>query len=136
MKIERLHLLIGLAWLLAGMGLGDAMGRSGDHGQMPTHAHIMLLGGVLSVSWAVLYRVFALAQGLVAWIQFVLHHAGAAVMVGALYMLYGGRAEEAALGPVLGISGYLVMASVLAMIWLAAAATGAKTADAAPAAAE
>ncbi len=38
MKPERIHLTLGLIWLIAGMLLGEHMGRSGDHGQLPTHA--------------------------------------------------------------------------------------------------
>jgi hypothetical protein len=116
MKIERIHLLIGLVWLLLGMMLGEHMGRTGDHGQMPTHAHIMLVGGVLSVLWAVLYRVFALGGGLIPMAQTALHHLGAMGMIGALFMLYGEMMPEPSLGPILGVSAGLIMLSVVLML--------------------
>ena len=47
MKTDRVFLVLGLVWLLAGMALGEHMGHTQDHGQMPTHAHMMLVGGVL-----------------------------------------------------------------------------------------
>lgn len=112
----RINLTLGLAWLLLGMLLGEHMGRSGDHAQMPTHAHIMLLGGVLSISWAVIYKVFDIPAGLLAWIQTGFHHVSAAVMITALYMLYGHLAAEAALGPVLGISAIGAIVSVLLVL--------------------
>ena len=115
MKPERLHLLIGLLWLLGGMVLGEHMGRSNDHSQMPTHAHIMLLGGVLSVLWAIVYRVFGLKQGFIAWIQTVSHHAGAVIMISALYMMYGQMAPESQMGPLLGVAALLAMVSVVLM---------------------
>lgn len=118
MKVERIHLLLGLAWLLAGMALGEHMGRTGDHGQMPTHAHIMLLGGVLSLAWAILYKLFNLPKGILALIQTAVHHIGTIVMVVCLYLLYGGSGDPDALGPILGVSALLVMLSVLLMLIL------------------
>lgn len=118
MKIERIHLTLGLVWLLAGMALGEHMGRTGDHGQMPTHAHIMLLGGVLSLAWAILYKLFNLPKGILALVQTAAHHIGAIVMVVCLYLLYGGSGDPATLGPILGVSALLVMLSVLLMLIL------------------
>lgn len=119
MKIERIHLLVGLVWLLAGMALGEHMGRTADHGQLPTHARIMLVGGVLSIIWAVLYRVFKLAGGLLGYIQLGLHQIGTLVMVTALYLLYGEQGDPERLGPILGISAMLVILSVVLMLYKA-----------------
>ena len=124
MKPERIHLILGLCWLLAGMLLGEHMGRSGDHGQMPTHAHIMLLGGVLSIVWAVIYRVFGLTQGLIAWIQTGLHQTAALIMIPSLFMLYGHMAEESTLGPLLGVSAMLAIVSVVLMLFQTLRAKG------------
>lgn len=118
MKPERIHLFLGLLWLIAGMLLGEHMGRSGDHAQMPTHAHIMLLGGVLPILWAILYRVFKLGSGLLAWVQLVVHHVAALIMIPALYMLFGQLADEAMLGPLLGVSAILAIVSVALMLVL------------------
>jgi hypothetical protein len=109
----RINLTLGLFWLLLGMLLGEHMGRTGDHGQMPTHAHIMLLGGVLSISWAVIYKVFEIPAGLLAWVQTGFHQVSTVVMITGLYMLYGQMAEEAVLGPVLGLSAIGAVVSVL-----------------------
>ena len=116
MTLDKIHLALGLVWLLIGMTLGQIMGESGDHTQMPTHAHIMLVGGALSIFWAVIYKVWDVARGAMGLVQFVLHHVGAIVMSIALYMLYGGMSEEAVLGPVLAIAGLALMISVLIML--------------------
>jgi len=118
----RLHLMLGLAWLVAGMLLGEHMGRTGDHIQTPTHAHIMLVGGVLPVLWALVYRTFALGQRLFAWVQTGLHHIGALIMIVALYLNFGPMAGDEALGPVLGVSSMLVIAATVLMLVLAARA--------------
>jgi hypothetical protein len=114
MKPERIHLTLGLIWLIAGMLLGEHMGRSGDHGQLPTHAHMMLLGGVLSV----LYRVFGLGGGFLAWIQVGLHHIAVLIMIPSLYLMFGALADEATVGPLLGISAIMAIVSVALMLVL------------------
>jgi len=116
MKIDRLFLVLGLLWLLGGMGLGMVMGESGDHAQLPTHAHAMLVGGVLSILWAMIYRVWNVPQGVVAWVHLILHQAGAAIMVYALFCLYGGGGNSAQLGPIIGIGGLVVIVSVVLML--------------------
>ena len=118
MKVDRIHLVLGFLWLLAGMALGEHMGRTADHGQMPTHAHIMMVGGVLPILWAILNRVWKMGSGLLAWAQLILHHAGAAVMVFGLYKLYGGGNGEV-LGPILGVSALLVILATVMMLFLA-----------------
>ena len=123
MKIQKIHLVLGLVWLLIGMTLGQIMGESGDHGQLPTHAHIMLVGGVLSILWALLYRSFPLAIGVIAAIQTAAHHLGTLGMVSFLYLRYGGG-DPAQIGPLIGLSGVLVMLSVLLMLWLSIRSKG------------
>jgi len=118
MKPERIHLLIGLVWLIAGMVLGEHMGRTTDHGQAPTHAHIMLVGGVLPILWAVIYRLFIGAQGLLAWIQTIVHHLGTVIMIVALYMYYGAYGTLETLGPVLGVSAVLLILAAVLMLAL------------------
>ncbi|OLF73209.1 hypothetical protein AWH62_09765 [Maricaulis sp. W15] len=118
MKPERIHLTIGLLWLILGMLLGEHMGRSGDHTQMPTHAHMMLLGGVLPILWAILYRVFKLANGLLAWAQVGLHHVAVLVMIPSLYLMFGQMVDEAAVGPLLGISAIMAIVSVALVLVL------------------
>ncbi|WP_291844475.1 hypothetical protein [Maricaulis sp.] len=118
MKPERIHLTLGLIWLILGMLLGEHMGRSGDHTQMPTHAHMMLLGGVLPILWAILYRVFKLGSGLLAWAQVGLHHIAVLVMIPSLYLMFGQMAEESTVGPLLGIGAILAIVSVALVLVL------------------
>jgi len=108
MKIDRIYLVVGLLWLIGGMMLGEHMGRTQDHGQLPTHAHIMLVGGVLSILWAIINRVWGMGSGFMAWIQFLLHQAGIGVMVFALFQLYGGNPTPQ-FGMMAGIGGMLVI---------------------------
>ncbi|WP_417483040.1 TonB-dependent receptor [Maricaulis sp.] len=100
------------------MTLGQIMGESGDHGQLPTHAHIMLVGGVLSITWGVLYKLLDLPARLIGLIQAAAHHIGVGVMIVSLYSLYGGEGDPASLGKILAIAETSVMLSVLLMLFL------------------
>jgi hypothetical protein len=117
MKVEKLHIVIGLFYALAGMALGMVMAESGDHTQHVTHAHAMLVGFVVSALYAVFYRLWELKQGLLALIQFGVHHIGTIIMVIGLYMLYGAMMPEDQIGPILGIASALVVAGMVLMLW-------------------
>ncbi|WP_339748184.1 hypothetical protein [uncultured Maricaulis sp.] len=117
MKLYKTHLVLGLVWLLVGMTLGQIMGQSGDHSQMPTHAHIMLLGGVLSLAWGLIYRGLDIAGGLLGWVQLLLHNLGAVTMLVIIYMLFDGNPAAEPLEPVIGMGGGAVMLSVLLMLY-------------------
>lgn len=118
MKVDRIYLIAGLLWLVGGMLLGEHMGRSQDHGQMPTHAHIMLVGGVLSILWAIINRVWSIGSGLLAWIQLGLHQAGTAVMIYALFHLYGGNPTDQ-FGMIAGIGAMIVILATVLMLFQA-----------------
>ena len=73
-KIARWHTLCGLALAIAGMGLGIYMAASHDHGQHVTHAHLLLLGFVVSVLYGLIYRIWIPGQdSRLAWLQLALH---------------------------------------------------------------
>ena len=118
MKIERLFLLIGLFYLFVGMVLGNTMGRTGDHSQMPTHAHIMMLGFVTQVVFGIIYHLWPVMQetGL-AKTHFILHQIGTLSMVILLYLVFGGIKEEAVLGPFFGITDFTLMGATLVFSW-------------------
>ena len=116
LNIARWHVLFGLAFAIAGMLLGIVMASSHDHTQHVTHAHILLLGFVVSLLYGVVLRLW-LAQASARWarVQLVLHQAGTVVIVSGLYLLYAQRLPEPALGPVLGIGSVAVLAAPLLM---------------------
>lgn len=54
----RLFFTLAIVYAILGMLLGLSMAISEDHGQMPTHAHIMLAGWVSSALLAYFYHLF------------------------------------------------------------------------------
>ncbi|MEJ7929436.1 hypothetical protein WG922_05555 [Ramlibacter sp. AN1015] len=133
-KISRWHLLFGLVFAIAGMVLGIVMATSKNHGQHVSHAHIMLLGFVVSAIYAVVYRLWLSASSVrMAIAQTALHQVGAAVLSVGLYLLYGGIASEAAVGPVLGAGSIAALLGVVLMLVQVLAAQPAKLGAATPA---
>lgn len=97
-KIDRLFIIVGLLFAGAGLVLGEEMGRSGNHAQMPTHTHIMLAGWVFPVLYGLIYRAFpAIKKGVLPYVHFALHFIGASALTAGLAYVFNGH--EAA-GPV------------------------------------
>lgn len=125
MKFDRLYLFIAFAYAIAGMLLGIMMAASQNHAQHVTHAHLLLVGFMLSFVYAVTHRLWlGGARGILAQVQFGLHQAGALVMVVGLYLFYGGRAPIETLQPVLAGASVAVLLGVVLMVALAVAARG------------
>lgn len=116
-NFDRKYLIWALCYALAGMGLGIYMGESGNHAEFVAHAHIMLVGFVTSLIYAVIYRLWLPAPSrALATIQFILHQAGSLVMFAGLLLLYGRMASEEQVGPLLGPATLAVILGVLLML--------------------
>jgi hypothetical protein len=116
-SFDRSHLVAGLLYGALGMGLGIYMAASHDHGQHVTHAHLLLVGFLLSVIYALIHRLWLVLPGR-AWatLQFGAHHLGLVAMIAGLFLLYGGFAEPATVEPLLGASSILVLLALILML--------------------
>lgn len=118
MKVDRLFLLTSVVYLFVGMILGNFMGRTGDHSQMPTHAHIMMLGFVSMSIFAVIYHLWpAMQDTVLAKIHFGLHQLGTLSMIILLYNTTGGLGDTSALGPFFGMTDFTLMGATLVFTW-------------------
>ena len=119
MNFDRKYLLFSLAYVALGMGLGVYMGASHNHVQLVTHAHILLVGFVVSFLYSLVHKLWLHqpSRGL-ANAQFLLHQFGAALMFVGLFLLFGGFVPEPTIGPVLGIASVIVLLAALLMIVL------------------
>jgi hypothetical protein len=116
-RFDRAYLIWALCYAIAGMGLGIHMGISQNHGQFPTHAHVMLVGFVTSIIYAVIHRLWLTAPSrALATVQFILHQAGSLGMIVGLYLVYGNLASEDHVGPLLGPSAICVVLGVVLML--------------------
>ncbi|GAB3020243.1 TonB-dependent receptor [Bowmanella dokdonensis] len=114
--MDRKFLLTALGWALVGLLLGIYMASTKNHGQMVTHAHVMLLGFVVSFVYAVMHKIWLHQPSarLANW-QYYLHQSGSLGLFIGLFLMYGGHAPGAVAGPVLGISSILVLISLVMM---------------------
>lgn len=116
-NFDRKYLIWALGYAAAGMGLGIYMAASRNHGEFVTHAHILLVGFVTSLIYAVIHRLWLSApSSALATIQFVLHQAGCLAMFAGLLLLYGRAASEDQLSPLLGPAAVAVILGVLLML--------------------
>lgn len=116
--IARWHITFGLCFAVIGMGLGIYMAESRNHTQHVTHAHILLLGLVVSVVYGVVYRLWLSgASPKLAVAQTAFHQFGTVVLAIGLALLFGGKATEDTLGPVLGTGSLCVLIGALLMLY-------------------
>ena len=117
-RVARNFFTLAIIFALCGMALGIHMGMSGDHGQMPTHAHIMLAGWVTSAIFAFFYHLFPSAgDKTLATVHFWLTTVSVIGLVVSLYFLMAGNES---MEPVLGIAsiGFLLGMLLFAFIAL------------------
>lgn len=117
--IARWHVTFGLAFAILGMALGIYMSVSKNHGQHVTHAHALLLGFVVSVLYAAIYRLWLSATSpRLAAIQTALHQLGTVLIVIGLLVLFSGTVAEDSLGPLLGGGSIAAISSAVLMLYL------------------
>ena len=120
-NLDRKYLISALIYAGVGMTLGIFMGASHNHGQFVTHAHILLVGFVASLLYAVIHKLW-LAGGtsVLATVQFLLHQAGAVIITIGLFLLYGNFAPAPLLDPVLAVASIAVLGGALLMLLMVA----------------
>jgi hypothetical protein len=92
--IGRAFFVSALFYGVLGMLLGLHMAMSNDHGQMPTHAHIMVVGWVSFAIFGLFYAAFGHAVPLLlARVHFWLAQVSLAALVVGLYLLYSGKTQ-------------------------------------------
>jgi cbb3-type cytochrome oxidase subunit 1 len=102
---------------LVGMSLGLHMAMSHDHGQLPTHAHIMVLGWLMSAVFAVFYHLVpAAGTSRLATLHFWLAALSSLGMFIGLFVLYGGNPS---IEPVLGMSAMAYFAATILFAFIA-----------------
>ncbi len=118
MNLDRKYLIWALSYAVAGMGLGIFMAASHNHAQHVTHAHILLVGFVVSLIYAVIHKLWLGEPSGLAQAQFLMHQIGAITMVMGLLLLYGGILPEPQLDPVLAIASITVLIAAALMLYM------------------
>ena len=97
---------LAVVYFVVAVALGIMMGASGDHGLMPVHAHLNLLGWVSMTLFGVIGRFYPVTtRGRIATLQFWLYNLGVPVLLLTLAALLRGHAAlDPVVGAVVGIS--------------------------------
>ena len=113
----RLFFTLALAYAVAGMCLGIFMAASHDHGQMPTHAHIMVAGWLMSSVFAFFYHLFPeIGARPLARVHFWIQGLSGVVLVVSLFVLLNGNE---AIEPVTALASVGFLIGMLVFIWTA-----------------
>lgn len=100
--MDRKFALTGFIYAILGLLLGIYMAASKNHGQLVTHAHIMLLGFVVSMLYAITHRLWLNnIESTLSKIQFYIHQLGTLVLLIGLFLGYGHFISLETLDPVL-----------------------------------
>jgi cbb3-type cytochrome oxidase subunit 1 len=107
-----------IVYAILGMMLGLHMGMSKDHTQMPTHAHILVVGWVSFAVFGIFYHLFpSAAATFLAKVQFWLAQLSQLALVVGLSLLFSGNAEADPIAAVASI-GLLVSMILFGVIAL------------------
>jgi hypothetical protein len=113
----RLFFILAIAYGIIGMLLGLHMAISQDHTQMPTHAHTMVLGWLMSAVFAFFYHLFPdIGRSRLAKIHFLLTAIAGILLLVTLFMFLSGNV---AIEPVLAGSSIAFFLGMLLFAWIA-----------------
>lgn len=117
MRYDRQYLICGLSYVIAGMCLGIFMAASHNHDQRITHAHLNLVGFMLSLVYGVIHKLWLAAEpSKLAKTQFILHHAGTVSMIVGLFLMFNHNYSEEQLEPVLKSASLAVLLAAALML--------------------
>lgn len=127
-SFDRKYLVWALGYAAIGMCLGIFMAASHNHAQHVTHAHILLVGFVLSLGYGIIHKLWlGHPNPIIARIQFIVHQAAAVTMFTGLLLLYGNILPEPQLDPILGIASITVLVGALLMLYMVLKTSAVKT---------
>jgi len=119
MTFDRKYVLCAFAYAIIGMCVGIYMAASKNHGELVAHAHIMLVGFVVSFIYGLVHKIWLSdANSALSQVQFYVHQVAAVVMLSGLLLLYGGALPESTLDPILGASAVGVLVGAVLMAYM------------------
>ena len=114
--MDRKYVLTGLGYAIVGLALGIFMAASKDHGQLVTHAHIMLIGFVVSFIYGLCHKLWLNnTTTKLAISQYYIHQVGTFILVFSLFLYYGKFVSLETIDPVLAVSSIIVFIGVVLM---------------------
>lgn len=114
--MDRKFILTSFGYAIIGLALGIFMAASKDHGHLVTHAHIMLIGFVVSFIYGLCHKLWLNnIVSKLAKAQFYIHQVGAAGVVIGLFLYYGKFVSLETIDPFLALSSVTVFIGMVLM---------------------
>lgn len=114
--MDRKFVMTAFGYAILGLALGIFMAASKNHGQFVTHAHIMLVGFLLSFIYALCHKLWLNnSESKLAVVQFYFHQVGSVFLLLGLFLLYGNFVALEVVDPVLGLSSIAVFIGLVLM---------------------
>ncbi len=114
--MDRKYILTSFGYAIIGLALGIFMAASKDHGHLVTHAHIMLIGFVVSFIYGLCHKLWL--NNIISKLskaQFYIHQAGTLGVIVGLFLYYGKFVALETIDPVLAISSIAVLIGMVLM---------------------
>ncbi len=114
--MDRKFVLTSLAYAIIGLAPGIFMAASEDHDHLVTHAHIMLIGFVVSFIYGLCHKLWLNnIISKLSLVQFYIHQAGTPGVVIGLFLYYGRVVSLETLDPLLAVSSIAVLIGMITM---------------------
>jgi len=114
--MDRKFVLTSLGYAILGLALGIFMAASHNHGQLVTHAHIMLIGFVVSFIYGLCHKLWLNnTTSKLAVAQFYIHQVGTFVIVIGLFLYYGQFVTLETIDPLLAAASITVFVGLVLM---------------------
>jgi len=114
--MDRKFILTSLIYAIIGLALGIFMAASKDHGHLVTHAHILLIGFVVSFIYGLCHKLWL--NNLVSKLsvtQFYVHQVGTIGVVIGLFLYYGNFVSLETIDPYLAFFSITVFIGMILM---------------------
>jgi hypothetical protein len=119
MNFDKKYLVWSLSFATVGLGLGIVMAATNNHSELVAHAHILLIGFVLSFIYGMIHKLWLVQPNrALATLQFGLHQVSAIIISVGLFLLYGNLMAASKLEAVLGVAAFGVLLGMLLMIYM------------------
>lgn len=114
--MDRKFVMTGLGYAILGLALGIFMAAAKDHGHLVTHAHIMLIGFLVSFIYGLCHKLWLNnTTSKLAVTQFYVHQLGTIAIIIGLFLYYGHFVTLETIDPLLAAASVTVFVGMVLM---------------------
>lgn len=124
MNFDKKFLVWSLCFAVVGLTLGIYMAATNNHSELVAHAHVLLIGFVVSFVYSIIHKLWlARPNPAVANLQFLLHQISAITISVGLFLIYGNLVPPEKLAPIMSVATIGVLLAMLLMIYMVVKST-------------